>query len=531
MAALSAKPVQSLAPAPVLIWFKADLRVDDHPGLHAVAAATAALPLFVFDPLRHGHLAATPDTATALARALASLRTRLQQCGSDLVVVSGAWEEVVPAAAAALSAQAVIAAAEIDAAVAGGLAAVAAVLERQGTALQTWRAPLYDGSVPEDFRELQRRLRSSGGGDAAALKPFAPLDPPTTLPPLPAGGAGALASLPGATGFEGGLPSAAELLELTAAVRDSASVWSSVAAATATMPDAVASTSSYSEDDPAAALINRLEAVAEDANMADDRQSAWEAEVAAEVAAGEGPVIDALSAYLLHVEEAGDAALHDSGVGSSSNNSNSSGAGGSGAAAAAERQLRSRVAAAIQRHDAPASPGGCFPALFGRSLALGVVSRRRVAAAAAAQLAALPAEQPAPTLAQPLALLAWLLTSSGGASARAARLAKASAAAAAAAAGDFHEALAAARQGAVVHGGAMVSHWRWPGGGGLLVDYLHAMPVGGADPSRPALLLVHGFGGFCGVWGVLLTTHDTLAAWLPAAACWEQRHSPPLEKK
>ncbi len=82
---------------------------------------------------------------------------------------------------------------------------------------------------------------------------------------------------------------------------------------------------------------------------------------------------------------------------------------------------------------------------FRRALQLGVVSKRRILAEAAAILAQQP-EQPWPA-GRPLAQLAWLLTSSGGAAARARRQKKAAAAAAAAEAKAFHEQMAAARQG------------------------------------------------------------------------------------
>lgn len=79
---------------------------------------------------------------------------------------------------------------------------------------------------------------------------------------------------------------------------------------------------------------------------------------------------------------------------------------------------------------------------------LGVVSKRRVHAEASAILAQQP-EQAWPA-GRPLAQLAWLLTSGGGAAARAQRQRKAAAAAAAVEAKDFHERMAAERQGRCV---------------------------------------------------------------------------------
>ncbi len=43
------------------VWFKQDLRLDDHPGLAQAAAAGAPLaPLFCFDPALYAHLLRAP---------------------------------------------------------------------------------------------------------------------------------------------------------------------------------------------------------------------------------------------------------------------------------------------------------------------------------------------------------------------------------------------------------------------------------------------------------------------------------------
>ena len=43
------------------VWFKSDLRVDDHPGLHLASKAARVLPVFCFDPKLHTHLLRTPN--------------------------------------------------------------------------------------------------------------------------------------------------------------------------------------------------------------------------------------------------------------------------------------------------------------------------------------------------------------------------------------------------------------------------------------------------------------------------------------
>jgi pimeloyl-ACP methyl ester carboxylesterase len=109
----------------VLVWFKHDLRTDDHPGLVAVEQAlreiqkknddlaprrrrvAAVVPVFALDPSLYAHLALTPDGPGALSASLARLRRRLRSWGSDLLVrwapqgAAAALAEVAAAAAAA----------------------------------------------------------------------------------------------------------------------------------------------------------------------------------------------------------------------------------------------------------------------------------------------------------------------------------------------------------------------------------------------------------------------------------------------
>ena len=195
----------------------------------------------------------------------------------------------------------------------------------------------------------------------------------------------------------------------------------------------------------------------------------WDAELASELAAGEGAVMNALSSYLRHLETSAD---------------------GGGA------EWQWRLGQSIAKFDVPAAKDGCFPALFNRALALGVISRRRVYSEAVAMMQrGGPAEDPPAGL---LGKLAWLVTSSGAASVLHQRRKKAVTAAAAAEAGDFHAGLARAREGMVVHGGATLQHLRWRG---LLTDYLVARPPKNMElQGAPAVLLVHGFGAFSEHW-------------------------------
>ncbi|TVQ04920.1 MAG: deoxyribodipyrimidine photo-lyase, partial [Roseinatronobacter sp.] len=73
--------------APVLLWFKRDLRVLDHPAL--AAAGAYVLPVYIIEP----EYWALPDTSARqwafTAEALESLRADLAAMGQPLIVRMG----------------------------------------------------------------------------------------------------------------------------------------------------------------------------------------------------------------------------------------------------------------------------------------------------------------------------------------------------------------------------------------------------------------------------------------------------------
>lgn len=68
-AASAAAPAASLQSGTTLLWYKRDLRLDDHPGWHQALAAGSApappsvVPVFCFDPARYAHLVLPPGGA------------------------------------------------------------------------------------------------------------------------------------------------------------------------------------------------------------------------------------------------------------------------------------------------------------------------------------------------------------------------------------------------------------------------------------------------------------------------------------
>ena len=73
----------------VLVWFKRDLRVVDHPALARAASLGPVLPVYVVEP----DYWALPDTSArqwqAVADALADLRAEMSAMGGCLVIRSG----------------------------------------------------------------------------------------------------------------------------------------------------------------------------------------------------------------------------------------------------------------------------------------------------------------------------------------------------------------------------------------------------------------------------------------------------------
>lgn len=76
--------------APVIVWFRADLRVHDHPALAtAVAGATSVVPVFIFDSSITEGKFASSNRNRFLLECLEDLKASLKKVGGDLVVREG----------------------------------------------------------------------------------------------------------------------------------------------------------------------------------------------------------------------------------------------------------------------------------------------------------------------------------------------------------------------------------------------------------------------------------------------------------
>jgi deoxyribodipyrimidine photo-lyase len=176
--------------APVIVWFRRDLRLHDHPALtDALRSGHPVVPLFVLDPrILHGRFA-SPNRAWFLRGALAALDADLRDRGSGLEIRFGDPREIVPAVAAEVTAASVHVSRdhapygiERDRTVAGrlGRSRVAFHAKRGVLVHEPEDLLTADGRPPVRFTPFLRRWE--------ALAPRAVLDAPAQIPAGPAVG-------------------------------------------------------------------------------------------------------------------------------------------------------------------------------------------------------------------------------------------------------------------------------------------------------------------------------------------------------
>ncbi|WP_284013939.1 DASH family cryptochrome [Halobaculum litoreum] len=213
-----------------VVWFRRDLRVHDNEALLEACDADAVLPVYAFDPREYGErefggrssfrFEKTGAHRTRFRReAVADLRERLRERGSDLVVRHERPEVVVPAVAKAVDADVVHFQTLPTAEEAGVENAVRNRLRGLGvTPARHWTHTLYHlNDLPVEYTDISdtyTSFRETVENDAKVREPL----PDPTLPgaPVDAVGAGSIPSNAdlgvddtdhddrGAVGFEGG---------------------------------------------------------------------------------------------------------------------------------------------------------------------------------------------------------------------------------------------------------------------------------------------------------------------------------------
>ncbi|KAE8022417.1 hypothetical protein FH972_008219 [Carpinus fangiana] len=159
-----------------ILWFKHDLRVDDHPGLVAASKYRSLVPLYVFD---HRILSRFSDEVQEMVIfAVEDLRKSLKDLGSDLMIRFGSAENVIRELVKEVKATDLYAEEEVEYDLRFMMDAVKEALEtvycQEGSVkVALWQTPFFDikslKDLPasyDDFKKLQFSITS-------------PLPPPT----------------------------------------------------------------------------------------------------------------------------------------------------------------------------------------------------------------------------------------------------------------------------------------------------------------------------------------------------------------
>lgn len=172
--------------APVLLWFRQDLRLGDHPALHAaLASGGAVVPVFVWSPESEGAWPVGAASRWWLHHSLERLSGVLERAGARLVIRAGDPAVELADLARITGARAVHASHRWEPAAVATEERVLETLAAAGTALT-----LHEGALLHH----PRVVRTQGGAAYKVFTPFwrsvtgalrvpAPLPPPSALPP------------------------------------------------------------------------------------------------------------------------------------------------------------------------------------------------------------------------------------------------------------------------------------------------------------------------------------------------------------
>ena len=184
-----------------LLWFKQDLRLDDHPALQAGLSAECLLPVFVFDPVQlqtcaFGTRRLGVHRARFLLESLMALDGALRLRGSHLLVLPGAPEQVIPRLVSQLGLDRVLTLEEIApdervqlARVQDALAGVALQQVPGNNLLHAEELPCALEQLPQVFSQFKNLIEER-------LHVFQPRPAPHRLPSLPDGAQALLQALP-----------------------------------------------------------------------------------------------------------------------------------------------------------------------------------------------------------------------------------------------------------------------------------------------------------------------------------------------
>ncbi len=180
-------------PAPALLWFRNDLRLDDNVALDAALHPGPVIPVYIFDPAtfgrtRHGFPKTGAHRARFLRESVLALRESLRRLGGDLLIRWGRPAEELARLARETGARHLHASAEVTDEELRAERAVAKALTPLGvTSTFHWQATLYHPEdlpidSPADIPDVYTQFRKMGEKRGTVRMP---IDPPREVDPVP----------------------------------------------------------------------------------------------------------------------------------------------------------------------------------------------------------------------------------------------------------------------------------------------------------------------------------------------------------
>lgn len=479
----------------MVVWFKKDLRLDDHPGVHqACAAARLVVPLFVFDPQVYSSVIDCEEMAYAFADAVVSLKESLRERGTDLTIVCGSWDEVIPTCMEVIKGRmnlisgidqmSVMTERECDGLWAKGVERLRGAMDGH-VKMDTWECLIHEDYSEDVFPDWV--------SSTLTMRYNKPLD--TNHVSFPDGEREdwrrSLDQALRASLVPGDMhaPFDGEYVWREVERISSSRIFDTELSHDAHLHEEI--NHRESPDDNLGAIALGSEQQHQEQEIVET--SSWTATTAPrttkDTQGREKEFFFDSKKYPFLVCSSGALSLRSISEYIAYDETT--------------RKTYQDIGNAIAAFDTDASINGCFPAIFTRAIyGTGTLSRRRVYHEAVQFLEAQGEVSPfnqEPLFRGPFSWLRWILTSSGGDVARAQRVRKAKAARDSVELSDFHLGLAYGRQGRSAFGAA-VEHWRWRG---VLTDYLYAASSSSSHEGvqeSPSIVLVHGFGAFGEHW-------------------------------
>ncbi|XP_026380468.1 uncharacterized protein LOC113275229 isoform X1 [Papaver somniferum] len=156
-----------------LVWFKHDLRIDDHPALITASNYRSILPLYIFD--RRIVSRFSDETLEIALLALADLRKDLKNHGSNLMIKFGDAEEIIPELVTKVNAVDVFVEEEVEYNLRNMVHSVEQSLSNVSSGpprIVLWRTPFYD------VKSLKELPASYVDFEKLKLAPTSPLECP-----------------------------------------------------------------------------------------------------------------------------------------------------------------------------------------------------------------------------------------------------------------------------------------------------------------------------------------------------------------